>query len=231
MSNSKRDYLTFFGQYVAMIDSRWKDLAKMLSFVHDALGVIQKFPFVVRQYYLDALLSFLTFNFFASILASSESVEAAINRDTRMRFDPIKEWPMLTSKTLNIAKAQGPPVEKLLIDTDNSEEGRIDFLTFRQKFGHGDIHITSLIKGRLLLLETAERRGGLQVNLRETPGRLRIALQQLKLAHGFLSALYKDSEPEGLVMIDMRRKEPDSSQLGKGPREGKGYLGESSRKS
>jgi hypothetical protein len=221
MSNSKD--LAFFGKYVSFIDSHWKDLARMLGFVPDDLGILQKFPLVVRQYYLDALLSFLTTNFIASILASSESVEAAINHDTRMRIDPINEWHMLTSKTLNFAKAQGLPVEKLLIDTDSLEKGKVDFLTFRHKFGHGDIHITRATKGKLILLETAERKGGLQVNFRETPGRLRIALQQLKVAYGFLSDLYEDSEPEDVVMIDMRKKQSDSPQLGKKRRGGKGH--------
>lgn len=210
---STSDYLSLFGRFVSTVDAGWKELAKMLSFVHEDIGVIQRFPLVVKQYYLDALLSFLSFNFIASILASSESVEAAINRDPRMRFDPINEWHELTPKSLKLAKTQGLPVEKLLINTDDLERGKVDFLTFRNKFGHGDIHITRATKGRLILLETAERKKGLQVSMRDTPGKLLVARQQLELAHRFLSDLHKNSEPEWLVVADMRKMEDISPEV------------------
>jgi hypothetical protein len=138
----------------------------MIRFVFDDREKTLLFVTPVEVYYYEAVRSFLAGNFVASIALSSASVEIAVNNENRMRGWTVKpdEWLGLWN-CLKLAKKHGLPADKLM----NS-----DFHKTRNKFDHGDIF--PYISHKL--------------GLADFGGNPNFAVEQLRLAHDFLIALY-----------------------------------------
>ncbi len=159
-------HYAFFETYISNLNAIWKINADKIGFVFDDREKTLSFVTPVVAYYYEAVRSFLAGNFVASIALSSASVEIAVNNENRMRGWNRKpnRWLMLGA-CLKLAKNQGFPADKLLSS---------GFVSIRDKFVHGDIF--PLISPKL--------------GLADYGGNPNFAVEQLRLAHDFLIALY-----------------------------------------
>ncbi len=145
----------------------------MIRFVFEDWEKVQSFVYPVTMYYLEAVRSFLASNYVGSVAASSASVEIAVNNENRMRGWNRKpdDWLELWD-CLKLAKDHGLPADNLM------DSG---FHKTRNKFDHGDI-FPVFISHKLGLADA-----GTNPNF---------AVEQLRLAHDFLIALYNPKQPK-----------------------------------
>jgi len=181
--------LKHFEPFLEKIQHGWPILVRKIKFVYDDLNTADKFSPVLSWYYANAVLSFLTGNFVASISTSSACVEIAINMDERMQDlrGPMQNWLHLNPKNLKKAKERGLPIDKLLIKDDDLEKPSVAFIDRRNKFDHGEIYLPSSPTGGPPLLIV---RGKKHTTIRPSFHIWTMPLQQLMSAHGFLVALY-----------------------------------------
>lgn len=162
----------FFEPYISELSRNWKTNADMIWFVSDDKEKTLSFVGSVLVYYHEAIRSFLSGNYAGSIALSSASVEIALNNENRKQGWNSKpdDWLYLW-EALKLARKQGLPANKLL------DSG---FALTRDKFVHGDIF--PFISPKLGLAD-----GG------ENPN---FAVEQLRLAHDFLVAMYNREQPK-----------------------------------
>ena len=166
-------HYAFFQTYIFNLNETWKSNADMIGFVSkDREKTALLFITPVLVYYYEAVRSFLAGNYVSSILASSASVEFALNNENKMHGWNKKpdDWLYLWN-ALKLASKHGLPAKKLL----DSE-----FALFRDKFAHGDIFP--------FVSQT--------LGLASFGGNPNFAVEQLRLAHDFLIALYSPRTTE-----------------------------------
>jgi hypothetical protein len=164
--NTSESHHAFFETYISNLNAVWKNNADMIRFVFEDWEKVQSFVYPVTMYYVEAVRSFLASNYVGSVAASSASVEIAVNNENRKRGWNRKpdNWLDLWA-CLKLAKDRGLPAGKLM------DSG---FQKTRNKFDHGDIF--PFVSQRLGLADA-----GTNPNF---------AVEQLRLAHDFLIAVY-----------------------------------------
>jgi len=168
----------FFETYISNLNAIWKTNADMIRFVFEDWKKVESFDYPVTMYYIETVRSFLAGNFVSSIASSSASVEIAVNNENRKRGWNRKPNRWLTlGACLQLAKKQGLPADKLLAS---------GFVSTRDKFVHGDIF--PFISPKL--------------GLAEWGGNPNFAVEQLRLAHDFLIALYNPEQPKASPSIE-----------------------------
>jgi hypothetical protein len=163
-------HYALFETYISNLNAIWKDNADMIRFVFEDWEKVQSFVSPVTIYYLEAVRCFLSSNYVGSIAASSASVEIAVNNENRKRGWRRKpdNWLGLWD-CLKLAKKHDLPGDKLLAS---------GFALTRDKFDHGDIFP--------FISQT--------LGLADSGGNPNFAVEQLRLAHDFLIALYNPEQ-------------------------------------
>ena len=170
--NTVEPHYAFFETYISNLNETWKANADMIEFVSKDRERALSFVSPVLVYYYEAVRSFLTSNYVGSVAASSASVEIAVNNEKKMRGWGQKpdDWLQL-SDCLKLASKHGFPGDKLLAS---------GFTITRNKFDHGNIF--PFISHKL--------------GLADWGGNPNFAVEQLRLAHDFLIALYSQENRE-----------------------------------
>jgi hypothetical protein len=192
--------MSFFERSITDANSKWNERAERISFFNPSLfssssndtNILSTLQ-TLREYYLEAGLTFVIGCFVASVLASSASVEAALNHDPRLKDLKEAKRIGLDRSCLTSAKAKGLPIDKLLTAGDSLEQGDIRFIDIRNKFAHGDIQLpaNTLSAGPMFRVK---KRKPLKDRLTFAQYPSTLSLVQLRLAHNFLAELSKQPE-------------------------------------
>ena len=163
-------------------------LLERLSHILDDSPTVRGFPADIARYHSDAVSYLLAGKNKESISASSAAIELAINKDLRM--DKVrgkrKKWLDLNPRVLKLAKANGLPVEFLLVPDDDLVKGIVWFIIRRNIFEAEDVHYNdSPVPSPMLVYQKGKR-----TLIRPSSHPLVFPVQQLASAHDFLMKLY-----------------------------------------
>jgi len=197
LTSQSETKITNLEKWINHLHLTWKRRAsKIPFFVDDWTEAISNgvppSPVTVWECYFEAGLCFLNGGFAASLMASSASVEAGINLDSRMQDFRQRGKPNLTIDVLKEAKKRGLPIDKLLIQGDDLEEN-VQFIDNRNKFDHGDFYLptNTMSAGPLLVkLKKSDKKDNSKMVFGFSQYPETLPQIQLQLAHSFLTVLY-----------------------------------------
>ncbi len=112
------------------------NLIEKINYFYEDEEIYNRFPQVVDLYFQNALGSYITTNYYASLAASSASVEVSINHDLRIlkHRGEMQNWLNLNLDLLRIAKNEGLPIDEIMIKDDDLEKENVSFIIRRNKF-------------------------------------------------------------------------------------------------
>ena len=197
MTSQSETSITNLEKWLNNLHLTWKRrVSKISFFVNDwnqaFSNRVAPLPLTVWECYFEAGICFLYGVFAASLMASSASVEAAINLDPRMQDFRQRGKPNLTIEVLKEAKRRGLPTDKLLIQGDDLEKN-VQFIDNRNKFNHGDFYLptNTMSAGPLLVkLQKSDKEDNSKIVFGFSQSPDTLSQIQLQLAHSFLTELY-----------------------------------------